>query len=103
MKVGNTIYVNIGGYHVNFIYSHFTKGLNPLQAALDIMEKENSALVDRPRDIAAGEILGGGMRTLLARQGDRFKRIRKYIFSVSISAQFANCTIGQYSLNCPFV
>ncbi|PFH44843.1 hypothetical protein AMATHDRAFT_72169 [Amanita thiersii Skay4041] len=48
-----------------------------LQAAIDIMEKEGAALVDRPRSIAAGETLSGGMRLLLTPAGERFKRMRR--------------------------
>jgi len=44
---------------------------------MDIMEKEGAALVDRPRSIAAGEMLSGGMRILMSRSGDRFRRLRK--------------------------
>ncbi|KAG1818707.1 cytochrome P450, partial [Suillus subaureus] len=43
------------------------------------MEKEGGSLVDRPRSIAAGEILSKGMRILLARSGDRFRRLRKAV------------------------
>lgn len=43
------------------------------------MEKEGASLVDRPRSIAAGEMLSGGMRILMARSGDRFRRLRKAI------------------------
>ncbi|KAG2121266.1 cytochrome P450 [Suillus clintonianus] len=49
----------------------------PYQAATDIMEKEGGSLVDRPRSIAAGEMLSRGMRILMARSGDRFRRLRK--------------------------
>ena len=42
------------------------------------MEKEGAALVDRPRNISAGEILSGGMRVLLTRYGDRFRKMRRY-------------------------
>jgi hypothetical protein len=49
-----------------------------LQAAVDIMEKEGASLVDRPRNISAGEILSGGMRVLLTRYGDRFRKMRRY-------------------------
>jgi cytochrome P450 len=49
------------------------------QAALDIMEKEGAALVDRPRSISAGEVLSGGMRVLLTRHGDRFRKMRRYV------------------------
>jgi cytochrome P450 len=42
------------------------------------MEKEGGSLMDRPRSIAAGEILSRGMRILLA-SGDRFRRLRKAV------------------------
>ncbi|KNZ82117.1 O-methylsterigmatocystin oxidoreductase [Termitomyces sp. J132] len=47
------------------------------EAAVDIMEREGAALVDRPTSIAAGETLSGGMRVLLTPAGDRFKKMRK--------------------------
>ncbi|KAK0201132.1 cytochrome P450 [Desarmillaria ectypa] len=51
------------------------------QAAVDIMEKEGAALVDRPRSIAAGETLSGGMRVLLTPAGERFKKMRRALHS----------------------
>ena len=53
-----------------------------MQAAIDIMEKENASLVDRPRAIAAGEILSGDKRILLVGQGERWRKLRKYVFFV---------------------
>ncbi|KAF8551926.1 cytochrome P450 [Imleria badia] len=47
------------------------------QAAMEIMEKEGASLADRPRTIAAGETLSGGMRVLSSRSGDRLRRIRR--------------------------
>ncbi|KAK0199383.1 cytochrome P450 [Desarmillaria ectypa] len=47
------------------------------QAACDIMEKEGASLADRPRSIAAGDILSGGMRVLLTPAGQKLKRLRK--------------------------
>ena len=41
------------------------------------MEKENAYLVDRPRNIAAGEIMSGDKRILLIRHGERFRKLRK--------------------------
>lgn len=41
------------------------------------MEKEGSALADRPRAVAAGEIVSKGMRFVLLRRGERFRRFRK--------------------------
>ena len=48
-----------------------------LQAAMDIMEKEGTNTFDRPRSIAAGETLSGGMRLLLTPAGERFKKMRR--------------------------
>ncbi|KAF5376907.1 hypothetical protein D9615_007352 [Tricholomella constricta] len=47
------------------------------QAAVDIMEREGAALVDRPLSISAGETLSGGMRVVLTPAGERFKKMRK--------------------------
>lgn len=44
---------------------------------MDIMQKNGGDLVDRPRSIAAGELFSGGMRTLLIRQGDRLRKLRR--------------------------
>jgi len=41
------------------------------------MEKEGSALVDRPRAIAASEMFSQNMRLVLIRAGSRFRRFRK--------------------------
>lgn len=53
--------------------------IGSVKAATDIMEKEGGSLVDRPRSIAAGEMLSKGMRILMARSGDRFRRLRKAV------------------------
>ncbi|KAG6828014.1 hypothetical protein H0H87_003076 [Tephrocybe sp. NHM501043] len=45
--------------------------------AVDVMEREGAALVDRPLSIAAGETLSGGMRVVLTPAGERFKKMRK--------------------------
>jgi len=50
-----------------------------LQAAIDILEKEGVATVDRPRSIAAGETLSGGMRLVLTPAGERFKKMRRLV------------------------
>ncbi|KAF8063208.1 cytochrome P450 [Lyophyllum atratum] len=47
------------------------------QAAVDIMEHEGAALVDRPLSISAGETLSGGMRVLLTPAGERLRKMRK--------------------------
>jgi cytochrome P450 len=41
------------------------------------MEKEGSALADRPRSIAAGELLCKDLCILLLRSGERLRRFRK--------------------------
>lgn len=43
------------------------------------MEKEGSALADRPPMIAANELLSGGKRITLVGSGERFRRLRKAI------------------------
>ncbi|KAG2035975.1 cytochrome P450 [Suillus americanus] len=53
--------------------------IGSMKAAADIMEKEGGSLVDRPRSIAAGEILSNGMSLTMARSGERFRRLRKAI------------------------
>lgn len=50
-----------------------------LQAAVDIMEKQSVSLVDRPRLIAAGEILSGGLSIVLTPAGDKFRRMRRFV------------------------
>ncbi|KAF8875372.1 hypothetical protein BD779DRAFT_1450154, partial [Infundibulicybe gibba] len=46
-------------------------------AAIDIMEKEGAALVDRPFCISACETLSGSMQVPLTPAGDRFKKMRQ--------------------------
>ncbi|THV06992.1 cytochrome P450 [Dendrothele bispora CBS 962.96] len=64
------------------VYS-FRRGLNTVviigryEPAVEIMEKEGASLNDRPLSIAAGEILSGGMRTLLVPSGPRLKKLRR--------------------------
>ena len=43
------------------------------------MEKEGSALADRPRSIAAGELLSKDMCIALLRSGERWRRFRKAV------------------------
>lgn len=44
---------------------------------MDIMEKQGSALVDRPRWVASNEMLARGLRLLLTSGGERVKRMRR--------------------------
>jgi hypothetical protein len=43
------------------------------------MEAEGRSLVDRPPSIAAGEMLSNEMRIVLARSGERFRRLSKAV------------------------
>jgi cytochrome P450 len=43
------------------------------------METEGRSLADRPPSIAAGEMLSNGMRIVMARSGERFRRLRKAV------------------------
>jgi hypothetical protein len=47
------------------------------------MEKEGNLLADRPRSVAAGEVLSRGLRMILAPAGEQFRRLRKSVFLVS--------------------
>ncbi|KAK0478968.1 hypothetical protein IW261DRAFT_1628580 [Armillaria novae-zelandiae] len=47
------------------------------QVAMDIMEKEGTALTECPRSITARETLSGGMRVLLTSAGKRFKKMQR--------------------------
>lgn len=52
---------------------------------MEIMEKENGSLVDRPITISAGETLSGGMRLLLVRAGNQFRKLRRYVWLHKLS------------------
>ncbi|KAH9474283.1 Cytochrome P450 monooxygenase 64 [Psilocybe cubensis] len=52
-----------------------------LRAAADIMEKEGLATVDRPRSIAVGDTLSGGMRLVMTPVGEQFRKFRRAIHS----------------------
>jgi hypothetical protein len=45
------------------------------------MEKKGAAVADRPRFVAAQEILSRGMRILPTRAGDRIRRMRRALHS----------------------
>ncbi|OAX31873.1 cytochrome P450 [Rhizopogon vinicolor AM-OR11-026] len=47
------------------------------KAAVDIMEKQGGTLADRPRMIAAGEMLSGGLSIGFVHTGDRLRRMRR--------------------------
>jgi len=47
------------------------------QESVDIMEKEGGLLADRPRAVAAGEIMSRGLRMILSPAGEQFRRLRR--------------------------
>ncbi|KAL1748949.1 cytochrome P450 [Schizophyllum fasciatum] len=47
------------------------------KAAIELLERHAPAFADRPRSIAAGEVLSGGMRTLMIPKGERIKKLRR--------------------------
>ncbi|KAG1824838.1 cytochrome P450 [Suillus subaureus] len=51
------------------------------QESNDIMEKEGGQLADRPRAVAAGEILSRGLLMVLAPAGEQFRRLRKAAYT----------------------
>ncbi|KAG2124871.1 cytochrome P450 [Suillus clintonianus] len=53
--------------------------IGSVEATTAIMETEGKSLVDRPPSIAAGEMLSNGMRIVMARSGERFRRLRKAV------------------------
>ncbi|KAG2159536.1 cytochrome P450 [Suillus bovinus] len=53
--------------------------IGSVEAAAEIMEKEGGSLVDRPRFVAAGEMLSNGLSLTVARSGERFRRLRKAV------------------------
>ncbi|KAG1795220.1 cytochrome P450, partial [Suillus variegatus] len=44
---------------------------------VDIMEKQGGSLADRPRLVAAGEILNGGLSVILTPSGNMWRRMRR--------------------------
>ncbi|KAG1724555.1 cytochrome P450 [Suillus lakei] len=57
--------------------NHISVIIGSVETANEIMEKEGSALVDRPHAIAADEMFSQNMRLVLIRVGSRFRRMRK--------------------------
>ena len=54
-----------------------------LQAAVDIMERQGASLTDRPRMVAIGEILSGGLSIAFAHAGDRLRKMRRYVTHIT--------------------
>ncbi len=57
---------------------------------MEILQKHGVDTVDRPRFIAANEILSGGLRTVLTGAGPRIRKLRKYV-SGYIMRQLVRC------------
>ncbi|KAG0692614.1 cytochrome P450 [Suillus ampliporus] len=47
------------------------------KAAVDIMENQGKSVADRPRSIAAGELISGGLGIAFEPFGERFRRMRR--------------------------
>ena len=86
LRRGNTIIIIISGQQVggSDLAALYNQRLFETEAAIDIMEKENASLVDRPRVISAGETMSADKRILLVRSGERFRKLRKYVYALSI-------------------
>ncbi|KZT68699.1 cytochrome P450 [Daedalea quercina L-15889] len=70
--------VNEYGPVVTFRYGRRTVCVvGRYQAAVDILIKHSAETMDRPRAVAAHEILSGSMRVVLTGEGDRIKRMRR--------------------------
>ena len=46
---------------------------------MEILQKHGVDTVDRPRMIAANELLSGGMRTVLIPAGLRIRKLRRWV------------------------
>ena len=55
------------------------------------MEKEGGLLADRPRAVAAGEIMSRGLRMILAPAGEQFRRLRRYVTPSSTIHRIYSC------------
>lgn len=51
------------------------------QAAVDIMEKQGASIADRPRSIAAGEVLSGGLRISMGSSPETHRLLRRVMHS----------------------
>jgi cytochrome P450 len=81
-RQGPRIFVVIGRQQVRLLHplpssSQLTYRPGGIKAATDILEKHGAALTDRPRAVAAGETVSGGMRILLVGAGAHWRRLRR--------------------------
>ncbi|KAG9313182.1 cytochrome P450 [Chiua virens] len=60
---------------------HVTVVIGRMDAAAEIMEKENAALVDRPHSIALTEIFSDHLRLLVEPAGEHFRHLRRAVHS----------------------
>ncbi|KAG1748502.1 cytochrome P450 [Suillus paluster] len=72
-KYGPLITIRTGTEKIVIIGRH--------NAVVDIMEKQGASLADRPRLVAAGEMLTGGLSILLIPPGIRWRRMRRALHS----------------------
>ncbi|KAJ8587529.1 cytochrome P450 [Rhizopogon salebrosus TDB-379] len=70
-EYGPVVTIRSGTEKIVFIGRH--------NAAEDILEKQGASVADRPRMIAGGEILFGGLSILFSPIGDRLRRMRKAV------------------------
>ncbi|KAG1899835.1 cytochrome P450 [Suillus fuscotomentosus] len=68
-EYGPLITIRLGMQNIVIIGRH--------KAAMDIMEKQGRMLADRPRLVAAGEILSRGLSLGFCHAGDRLRRLRR--------------------------
>ncbi|EKM55937.1 uncharacterized protein PHACADRAFT_256887 [Phanerochaete carnosa HHB-10118-sp] len=55
--------------------------INSYKDVIEIMQKHGADLTGRPQHIAAGDIVSGGMRTLLTDAGERLRKLRRALHS----------------------
>lgn len=79
MKKGTQTFIVIGRYNVRSHLVLSSSQADHAQAAIEIMENHWSSLVDRPRLIAASDIMSGGMRVLFISAGSRLRRLHKCV------------------------
>ncbi|OAX32606.1 hypothetical protein K503DRAFT_860231 [Rhizopogon vinicolor AM-OR11-026] len=69
------------------------------KAMVDIMEKQGGILADRPRVIAAGELLAGGLSIGFAHAGERFRRRMRSLTYQPLQMSHAKRTVLDDSHN----
>ncbi|KAJ8589925.1 hypothetical protein M405DRAFT_187004 [Rhizopogon salebrosus TDB-379] len=77
LRVGPRVMIIIGRHQVGVFSDRSTSSYSHAQESVDIMEKEGGLLADRPRAVAAGEIMSRGLRMILSPAGEQFRRLRR--------------------------